>query len=84
MPEPQNHSGEGQRLVACLREVSVARARLQAARNGVNRGGEEQILRTELLVALEGYVAAITMLGAPVAGKLKAEVELYHRLKNHR
>ena len=84
MPEPRRQAGpdERARLVACLRGVNIARARLEAARHQVTRGREKDALRAELLAALEGYAAAITRAGAPVPRRLLAEIEVYRRLRN--
>ena len=82
MPQPRHRPGSSRQegLTACLRDVNVARARLDAARHTGARRWEEHPLRAELLAALELYAAAITELGAPVPYRLTSEIELYRRL----
>lgn len=66
----------------CLRNVKIARGELRAARHKAARGWDKDALRAELLVALEGYAAAITRIGAPVPRTLRNEIDLYRRLRN--
>ena len=84
MSDVRRHAGPVERewVAQCLRDVNAARARLLAARHTAERGWNKHTLRAELLVALEGYAAAITQLGAPIPGRLHSEIELYRRLKN--
>lgn len=84
MPELRRHPGpsEHKSAVACLREVTDARALLRTAREGSVRGWDTHALRAGLLAALEGYAVAITHLGAPVPRKLRNEIELYRHLRN--
>jgi hypothetical protein len=77
-PEP----GERERLAEFVRDISVARQRLDEARRVGARSTEVHPLRAELLAALEGYAAMITRLGAPVPPRLHSEIELYRRLHN--
>ncbi|GAA3649741.1 hypothetical protein GCM10022237_06840 [Nocardioides ginsengisoli] len=67
-------------LVACQAEVVTARARLDDARR---RGSRDELgqLRAALLAALEQYAAAIERSGAPVPGRLGAELRLYRGLR---
>lgn len=74
--------GERERLAACVHDINVARERMDAARQVGARSTEINALRSELLTALEGYEAAITSLGAPVPQRLRAEIDLYQRLRN--
>lgn len=83
VPEPRRPAPGGREgLAACVRDVSAARARLDAARHTGARSWEQHPLRAELLAALELYAAAITELGAPVPYRLRGEIELYRRLGN--
>jgi hypothetical protein len=82
MPKPRPHLNpdERDRCLARLRDVNSARAHLQAARHEVARNWEERRLRAELLVALEGFAAAITKLGGPIPHKVRTEIDLCRRL----
>ncbi|GAB6984614.1 hypothetical protein [Nocardioides pyridinolyticus] len=71
---------EQEQLSAHLRDISVARERLDEARRVGARSTEVNPLRADLLAALEGYAAAITRLGAPVPHRIHSEIELYRRL----
>lgn len=77
-PEPMRLSGEF--LAVHAREMHAARSRLRAAR-GVAHARELQLLRGELLVAMERYAVAITSRGVPVPQRVRAEIELYRRLR---
>ena len=84
MPELRRHPGpcERERVVACLRDVNIARADLRSARHEASRGWNVLVLRADLLAALEGYAVAITQLGVPVPRRLRTEIDVYRRLKN--
>lgn len=84
MPELGRHPdpGERQRIAVCLRNLKIAREHLRTARHNATPGWDKHALRAELLVALEGYSAAITQIGAPVPRTLHNEIELYRRLGN--
>jgi hypothetical protein len=83
MPGRTSHLAPNEgRLVACLRDVKIARAHLLTSRHEVGRDWEKHALRAELLAALEGCAAAITLLGAPVPRRLRTEIDLYRRLEN--
>lgn len=84
MSEPRRHPdpGERQRVAVCLRNVNIAREELRVARHKAARGWDRDALRADLLVALEGYAAAITTIGAPIPRTLQNEIDLYRRLKN--
>ena len=69
-----------EQLSAYLRDISVARERLEEARRVGAPSTEVTPLRADLLTALEGYAAAITELGAPVPHRILSEIELYRRL----
>ena len=85
MLEERLHSGprERERVVFCLRELRVARAHVQTARYDATLRWKKDILRAELLKALESYAAAITQLGAPVPHRLRTEIDLYRGLQKH-
>lgn len=84
MLERQLHAGptEREQVVVCLRDLRVARADLQTARNDRNLRWEKHALRARLLSALESYAAAIIALGVPVPYRLRAEIDLYRGLQN--
>ena len=84
MPQLPHHVAplDRERVVACLREVVLARARLRAARHRPERQWDRPALREDLLASLERYAAAIVGLGVPMPRKLKAEIELYRALRN--
>lgn len=71
---------EPEQLSARLRDIALARQRLDEARRVGARSTEVNPLRDDLLAALEGYAAAITRLGAPVPHRIHAEIELYRGL----
>jgi hypothetical protein len=73
---------EQEQLSAHLRDISVARERLEEARRVGARSTEVNPLRADLLAALEGYAAAITRLGGPVPHRIHSEIELYRGLGN--
>ena len=73
---------EQEQLSAHLRDISVARERLEEARRVGARSTEVNPLRADLLAALEGYAAAITRLGGPVPHRIHSENELYRGLGN--
>ena len=73
---------EQEQLSAHLRDIALARERLDEARRVGARSTEVNPLRAELLAALEGYAAAITRLGAPVPHRIHSEIELYRGLGN--
>jgi hypothetical protein len=71
---------EHEQLASHLRDITLARGRLDEARRVGARSTEVTPLRAELLTALEGYADAITRLGAPVPHRIHSEIELYRRL----
>ncbi len=71
---------EHDHLETHLRDIAVARERLDEARRVGARSTEVSPLRADLLAALEAYAAAITRLGAPVPHRIHAEIELYRGL----
>ena len=73
---------EQEQLSAHLRDIALARERLDEARRVGARSTEVNPLRADLLAALEGYAAAITRLGAPVPHRIHSEIELYRGLGN--
>jgi hypothetical protein len=84
MPEQDPPPGpdDRQSIAACLRILDVARGHLRTARHEAGRGWNADAVRDELLAALEGYAAAITRVGAPIPRTLRAEIDLYRRLRN--
>ena len=66
-----------------MRDVDFARERLRSARDSANSGWSKHGLHADLLAALEDHAAAITRIGAPVPRRLRNELELYRRLRNH-
>jgi hypothetical protein len=84
VPELRRHPdpGERQRVAVCLRNVNITRGELRVARHKAAQGWDKDALRAGLLVALEGYAAAITEIGAPVPRTLRNEIDLYRRLRN--
>jgi hypothetical protein len=85
VPQSRRHTGfvEREHVDACMRDVDFARARLRSARDSASSGWSKHALHADLLAALEGHAAAITRIGAPVPRKLRTELELYRRLRNH-
>lgn len=75
---------QGVWLAVYAREVEGARARLRNARGDGVRERDQQALRADLLATLEHYAAAITSCGVPVPHRLRAEIELYQRLRGRR
>jgi hypothetical protein len=80
MPEQGDHRGPGERqsIAVCLRNLDIARGDLRNARPGRN----DDVLRAELLAALEGYAAAIAETGVPIPRTLRNEIELYRGLRD--
>lgn len=68
------------RLTDLLAGVLVARRRLERARVD-KRVPEQQVLRQELLSALEQYADAISDSGAPLPYRLRTEIDLYRGLR---
>jgi hypothetical protein len=68
------------RLTDLLSGVLVARGRLERARED-RRVPEQQVLRQELLLALEQYAEAISDSGAPLPYRLRTEINLYRGLR---
>jgi hypothetical protein len=68
------------RLTDLLSCVLVARERLGRARED-RRVPEQQVLRQELLVALEQYAEAINDSGAPLPRRIRTEIDLYRGLR---
>ena len=85
VPPSRRHSSfiEREHADACMRDVDFARARLRSARDSASSGWSKLGLHADLLAALEGHAAAITRIGAPIPRKLRSELELYRRLRNH-
>jgi hypothetical protein len=73
------HADHG-RLTDLLSRVHAARERLERAREEKGRP-EQQLLRQELLTALEAYAAAIGDSGAPLPYRLRTEIDLYKGLR---
>jgi hypothetical protein len=80
-PDSGDAPGRRVQLGVCQAEIVAARAQLEDARQ---RGARTEVerLRADLLVALEAYAAAIEHSGAPVPGRLDAELKLYRGLRN--
>ena len=76
---PEFGSGRHQRLSSLLEDVLAARRVLEAARHD-KRLAEQQVLRRELLEALEAYAAALAEAGAPLPPRLRSEIDLYRGL----
>jgi hypothetical protein len=71
--------GRHQRLSSLLDDVLAARRVLERARHE-QRLAEQQLLRRELLDALEAYAAALALAGAPLPPRLRSEIDLYRGL----
>ena len=76
---PEFEPGRHQRLSSLLEDVLSARRVLEAARHD-KRLAEQQVLRRELLEALEAYAAALAEAGAPLPPRLRSEIDLYRGL----
>jgi hypothetical protein len=76
---PEHEPGRHQRLSSLLEDVLAARRVLEAARHD-KRLVEQQVLRRELLEALEAYAAALAQVGAPLPLRLRSEIDLYRGL----
>ena len=76
---PEFGPGRHERLSSLLEDVLTARRVLEAARHD-KRLAEQQLLRKELLDALEAYAAALALVGAPLPPRLRAEIDLYRGL----
>ena len=76
---PEFGPGRHQRLSSLLEDVLVARRVLEGARHD-KRLAEQQVLRRELLEALEAYAAALAEVGAPLPPRLRSEIDLYRGL----
>ena len=76
---PEFDPGRHQRLSSLLQDVLAARGVLERARHD-KRLAEQQLLRKELLDALEAYAAALALVGAPLPPRLRAEIDLYRGL----
>ena len=76
---PEYEPGRHQRLSSLLEDVLSARRVLEAARHD-KRLAEQQVLRRELLEALEAYAAALAQVGAPLPPRLRSEIDLYRGL----
>lgn len=74
-----DHADHG-RLTDLLSRVHLARERLERAREQKGRP-EQQLLRQELLGALEAYADAISDVGAPLPYRLRTEIDLYKGLR---
>ena len=71
--------GRHQRLSSLLEAVLTARRVLDRARHD-KRLAEQQLLRRELLEALEAYAHALAQVGAPLPPRLRSEIDLYRGL----
>jgi hypothetical protein len=76
---PEFDPGRHQRLSSLLQDVLTARRVLERARHD-KRLAEQQLLRRELLDALEAYASALAQAGAPLPPRLRAEIDLYRGL----
>ncbi|MCP3424233.1 hypothetical protein [Nocardioides pinisoli] len=76
---PEFEPGRHQRLSSLLEDVLVARRVLDSARHD-KRLAEQQVLRRELLEALEAYAEALAQVGAPLPPRLRSEIDLYRGL----
>ncbi|WP_243057402.1 hypothetical protein [Nocardioides sp. SR21] len=74
--------GEHEQVALRLRELRSARAHVATARHDATLRWKSDVLRAELLSALEGYAAAIVQIGAPVPSRLRLEIDLYRGLQN--
>lgn len=77
--DPGFDPGRHQRLTSLLEDVKAARRVLDRARQD-KRLVEQQLLRKELLAALDAYAAALTLAGAPLPPRLRSEIDLYRGL----
>lgn len=76
---PEFDPGRHQRLTLLLEDVLSARRLLERARHE-KRLAEQQVLRRELLEALEAYASALAQAGAPLPPRLRSEIDLYRGL----
>ncbi|MCY4726399.1 hypothetical protein NYO98_08920 [Nocardioides sp. STR2] len=76
---PEFDPGRHQRLTSLLSDVLAARRQLERARHD-QRLVEQQVLRKQLLDALEAYADALALVGAPLPPRLRTEIDLYRGL----
>lgn len=76
---PEFDPGRHRRLTLLLDDVMTARRLLGRARHD-QRLAEQQLLRKELLTALEAYADALAGVGAPLPPRLRSEIDLYRGL----
>lgn len=79
VPHEQRH--ERALLGACQAEVVSARSELHDARRG-GKPLDVELLRQNLVAALEAYATTIERSGAPLPHRLRAEMELYRSIRH--
>ena len=78
---PHEQRRERALLGACQAEVVSARSELHDARR-MGKQVDVELLRQNLIAALEAYAATIERSGAPLPQRVHAELELYRSIRH--